>query len=169
MSSNSIGRVLLLFYVIVASNYTDNLISKELRTLFRENRIVQHLIGVTLMLSLVILFGGVKQTDTAMMYALLCYIWFILTTKLNGSINIVILLLLIFGFIYEQQIINKIEESGKVLDDSEKSNIINKYNYRKNIFIITLVSITVIGTLFFANDKKIQHGGGFDLVNFLFY
>ena len=104
----SIGRVILLTYVILASGYCSSLFSKGLKQAIEDNRMVQHLLLLILIISLMTIIGnplGVEPTENQQMNiiisSLIIYVWFILTTKLDLSWNIgVLVLLTISPFIF---------------------------------------------------------------------
>lgn len=168
-SNISMSKALLLFYVIIASNFTKNLYSGQLRDYFENNRIAQHLIGLITMLVVVVNFGGVNNIIPALIYTMFSYIWFILTTKLDLKWNLVILGLMVIGFMYESNMFNKEVEStdDESLEKEDIEIIKNKNNYTKIMIFLSIFIVTLIGTIFYANKKKIQHGGNFDPIQFI--
>lgn len=168
----SLTRALLLFYVIIACNFTGDLFSKQLRTFIQNNRPAQHVIGFILMLVIIILFGGVTNTYHAILYAIIGYMWFILTTKLDIQWSIIIILLMLGGFLYEATINEK--ERKALLDpnltEEQKEQIIEAGTQRKTYILLAILSVTIIGALLYANKKVEQYGGGaFDVITYFFY
>ncbi len=96
----SIGRILLLTYIIIASSYCSDLFSNGLKKAIQSNKFAQHIILIILIVTLMFCFGnpfGVQitynqQFDIVIM-SLLVYVWFIMTTKLDLTWNIGILIL----------------------------------------------------------------------------
>ena len=178
MESNlSIGKILLLTYIIIASSYCSNLFSNGLKNAIESNRYVQHIILILLIMSLMILFGnpfGVQLTSShtfnIVIITLLIYVWFILTTKLDLSWNIGIIILLAIYFLYESKISNDINLQLKdsLINSETKTNIVNTFIKTNNYVLMGIFGITVIGTLFYTSEKNIQHGGGFKPLNFWF-
>lgn len=164
-------RVLLLFYLVIANNFTENLFSKQLKTFFQENRYAQHLIAFITMLVLIMLIGGVTKIEKGLFYTVILYTWFIFTTKLDVQWNIVIIFLLLFGFIYESRLNEK--ENQIELDDSltfsEKESLIESQRTNKFYLLITIIIVTIIGSSLYINKQEVQHGGGFDLMRFIFF
>lgn len=171
-SNISLSRALLIFYIIIASNFTSDLFSKQLRTFFEESRLAQHLIGFIMMLVIVILVGGINNTYRAVIYSLIGYTWFIFTTKLDIHWNIIIILIMLFGFLYESKL-NEKEQSAlndPNLTEEQKNNVISTNSQYKMYIVLAILSVTIIGTIFYTNKKVEQYGGGqFDLVTYLFY
>ncbi|ARF08898.1 hypothetical protein Catovirus_1_948 [Catovirus CTV1] len=171
-NSMSLARVLLIFYVLVASNYTPNLMGKQLRTFLQENRIAQHIIAFIMMLVLIIIVGNVTDIKQALSYSILGYLWFIFTTKMDIQWNLIIILALLVVFIYENNLIEKeteVEKDGN-LTIEEKAQIVEKNKEVKTYVILGIIAVTLIGMFFYITKKEEQYGGGkFNLVDFLIY
>ncbi len=105
------------------------------------------------------MMGNVKDTKIVLVYSLVVYILFVLSTKTELHINLMIVLLLLSGYIYEINCSSKMENS--------LSNEENKKS-RRNIFI-GVVTITVLGTLIYNCKKEGQYGGGYNILNYLLY
>lgn len=118
------------------------------------------------------LIGGINNTYRAVIYSLIGYIWFILTTKLDVHWNVIIILLLLFGFLYESKLNEKERNimSDSNLTEEEKQKIINNNFQYRMYFILAALLTTIIGSLLYLNKKVGQYGGGkFDLITYLFY
>lgn len=178
MESNlSIGKILLLTYIIIASSYCSNLFSNGLKNAIETNRYVQHIILIILIMTLMILFGnpfGIQlsssHTFNIVIITLLIYVWFILTTKLDLSWNIGIIILLAIYFLYESKMSNDINLQLKdsLINSETKTNIVNTFIKTNNNVLMGIFGLTVIGTLVYTSEKNVQHGGGFNPLNFWF-
>lgn len=170
MSDMSLSRALLLFYVVAASGFTKNLFSRKLQMFFQENRFAQHLIGFITMLVVIILFGSVKNIDDVMLYGIVGYVWFIFTTKIDVQFNIVIILLLLFGFLYDFSLKEKTNNivCDPGLTEQQKKTALDDINYYKKYITYAVFVTTLIGTAIYFSNKKIQYGGGFDMMSFIF-
>jgi hypothetical protein len=94
-----------------------------------------------------------------------------LTTKLDLSWNIGILVLLTIFFLYESK---KSSEYKLMLKDynltkEKKKELLDYYASLQKYMLTAIFGVTLIGTLFFAEKKSVQHGGGFSYFNFFFY
>lgn len=167
----NIAEVLLIFYVLVASNYTDNLLGKQMKEYINNNRLIQHVIGFLTMLILVTLIGDVTDTRTAIAYALVAYLWFILSTKLDVQWNIIIIILLFIGYMYENSLGMKEKEiiEDKNLSIEQKDEMIAEQNKYKIWLIGGILLITIIGTFLYSQKKTEQYGGGYDVFTYLLY
>lgn len=167
--SISLSKAVLVFYMLIASNFSTNIMSKQLKSYIEDNRLVQHLIGLISMIILITTFGKVADVRVAVIYAVVGYLWFLLTTKLDIHINVIVIILLLVGYLFETQL--DIDESKRtiVLTEEEKRRItINNNKHRKLIMILIFI-VTIIGTVTYSNKKQIQYGGGYSLLKYLLY
>ena len=167
----SLSKVLLVFYLLITTNFTNNLVSKQLKSFFEENRLAQHTIAIIALLVLITSIGGIVDTKKAVIYTIIGYVWFLFTTKLDIHWNIVIILILLSGYLFENNLDNKVKlmDGDKVLTDEEKVQL-NHYNNKVKMFIVGgAMSVTIIGTLMYSNKKHVQYGGGYDPLTFLLY
>ena len=173
----SIGKVLLLTYIIISSSYCSNLFSNGLKKAIESNRFVQHIILILLIMSLMIVFGnpfGIEISSThtinIVLITLLIYVWFILTTKLDLAWNIAIIILLAIYFLYESKntIDLQIELKDSLITNETKSELVKTFTHTNNIVLAGIFGVTLVGTLFYTSEKQVQYGGGFNLMNFWF-
>jgi hypothetical protein len=173
----SIGRIILLVYIIIASSYCTNLFSKGLKEQLENNKFAQHIVLILLIMALMICFGnpfsvnitGNEQFNMVIM-SLLVYVWFIMTTKLDLAWNIGVLIILTIYFLYESK---QISDFNKVSGDplvtpKAKQEILDKYNQTQKYVLLGIFGFTVAGTLIYANEKQEQYGGGFSVERFIF-
>ena len=171
INSISMSRALLIFYVIIASQFTSGLMGKQMRTFLEESRLAQHMIGFILMLVLVMMVGNVNNIGDGLIYSLIGYAWFILTTKLDIQWNLIIIMMLFVGYVYETKMINKEHDvqNDKVLTGVEKDNVVANTHNTKMYVAIGIIIVTIMGTVLYASKKQEQYGGGFSAVNFFLY
>jgi len=173
----SIGKVLLLTFIIISSSYCSNLFSNGLKNALETNRYVQHLVLIILIMSLMILFGNPFGTQLStnhsfniLIITLLIYLWFILITKLDLSWFIAVIIMLAIYFLYENKTSLDINQQ---LDDSAisteiRANIVRTFEETNNYILITIFGVTVIGSLIYGGEKHVQYGGGFSVNKFWF-
>jgi hypothetical protein len=174
----SLARIVLLTYVILASQYCSNLFSHGLKEAIESNRMVQHLILLILIMALMIIFGnplGVEFTNNeqfnVIVMSLLVYVWFVMTTKLDLSWNISILIILTIYFLYESKKTSeyKIILSDPNLNITKKKELLDSFSNLQKYLLVTIFGITLAGTYLYANEKQVQYGGGFNMYKFFFY
>lgn len=168
-SNMTVITALLLFYLIIANNNLKTLYSGQLTQYIQQNRLLQHIIAYTMMLVIVILFGKITNITTAAVYALIAYLWFVLTTKMDIEFNLLILALLVIGFLYENNIKYKEESANtdEALTKKERKQIKKDYSKQKKIVIISILVLTIIGSAVYVNKKYNQYGSAFDPVDFI--
>lgn len=169
-SSISMSKAVLLLYLIISNNYTDNLLSGQLREFIKNNRYAQHFIGYITMLVIINVLGGVSDPQMAALYSLIGYLWFIFTTKLDLSWNLLIIGVMVIALLYENTMMDKEIQSrdDQALEESDKKKIRNRHNRVKTLIIISILVITVIGTALYFNKKQVQYGGNFDSMKYVF-
>ena len=76
------------YYLLIISNFTDTLLSPDLRNLIENNRSIKHLFGLILLIMSV---NQHNKKDNSILYnigiSILCYIYFIFSTKMILSLN----------------------------------------------------------------------------------
>ena len=169
--TTSLSKVLLIFYLAIAGNFTSNLLSKQLKSFFEENRIAQHIIALITLLVLVTAVGGIVDTKVAIIYTVVGYIWFIFTTKLDIQWNIVIILILLIGYLYENTIDNKekLMETDNALTRDDKNAVISRNNSTKSYIVVAAMAVTVVGTFMYSTKKHVQYGGGYNWLTYMLY
>lgn len=167
----AVARVLLVFYVLLANNYTDNLFSKQMRAYLDENRYAQHLVGFILMLILIMLLGNIKKIENGILISIFLYIWFLLTTKLDIQFSMMIILVLLFAYIYESKLREREEEvkTDVILGMERKESLLRTYNNYKLYMLLCVIVITVTGTILYMDKKDVQYGGSYSFMSYLFY
>ena len=173
----SIGKVLLLTFIIISSSYCSNLFSNGLKKAVESNRYVQHIILIILIMSLMILFGNPFGTELSsnhsfniIVITLLIYAWFIIITKLDLSWFIGVIILLAIYFLYESKATMDINSqlADNMISQETKSELINTFIQTNNYVLLAIFGVTVSGCLFYGCEKRIQYGGGFSLNKFWF-
>lgn len=165
----SLSTAILIFYLGIVSNFCVNLISGQLKQHIYENRYIQHLIGFSLIFVTISLGSGMTDLEPVFLYSSIGYLWFLLTTKLDLEWNLIVLLILLIGFIYENRLAShesKINEDNN-LTKEEKVEIIIKKNKYKTTVIIVAIFVTLIGTIIYFNKKREQYGEDFNVFKFL--
>ena len=173
----SIGKVLLLTFIIISSSYCSNLFSNGLKNALETNRYVQHLVLIILIMSLMILFGNPFETQLStnhsfniLIITLLIYAWFILMTKLDLAWFIAVIIMLAIYFLYESKTTLDINQqlSDSTISTETRSNIVNTFLQTNNYVLMAIFGVTVVGSLFYGSEKQVQYGGGFSVNKFWF-
>ena len=162
-STYSVGRVLLLTYLILMAPSCTNLFSNSLKDLIQTNRFAQHLILLLLIITLVLMFGSPLGTDISknetfngIIVGLLVYVFFILSTKLNYIYNIGIIIILTLYFLFESQKITDYKNilNYNILDEEKKVKIFEQFDKIQKYMLFGILGITLVGTMFYLFEKK---------------
>lgn len=173
----SIGKVLLLTFIIISSSYCSNLFSNGLKNALESNRYVQHLVLIILIMSLMILFGNPFGTQLStnhsfniLIITLLIYAWFILMTKLDLAWFIAVIIMLAIYFLYESKTSLDINQqlTDSAISTETRSNIVSTFIQTNNYVLMAIFGVTVVGSLFYGGEKQVQYGGGFSVNKFWF-
>ena len=158
----SIISALLIFYVIIINCFTHDLIAKQVKTLVDNDRNVQHIISM-LMLFTIIMILMKENVIKSVLYTLLGYSLYVLSTKMDIQMNLIVFTILLTGFIYEHNSVLKEEQMNKdpVLTFDDRANVMKKQNNNKTMIGIMAIIIIVAGTGFYYSRKTVQHAGHF--------
>lgn len=171
-SDFSISKILLIFMLITSSSSLFPLLSKQTKNILENNRLAQHFLALITIMSLIILYSDGKFCiQRIVIYTCICYLLFILSTKMDLHFNLMLILSLLLIFLYQNTIKNeelKIQEDN-ILTQEEKQNIINNKKKYYLYFTGSIIFIIISGTILYSNKKEIQYGGGYSLFNYLLY
>lgn len=170
ISSVSLSKALLIFYVLIAGSFTKELYGGQFRDYLKNSRSAQHIMGFLTMLVLITCVAGVNDPYHSLTYSTVAYFWFVLTTKLDIHWNLAIIALLVVGFFYESKMLEKETKSEEdpVLEEEDINNIKTNNNNKKSLIVMLVLIITIIGTVCYWKKKKAQYGPDFDTQMFLF-
>lgn len=168
-STPNLVKVLLIFYIIVASNCTENLLSKQTRELLNNNRYIQHILGFMTLFVLITLIDDQIDTSTALIYTISGYLLFVLSTKLDIHWTIAIVILLFIGYMYQNNIQIRINEinNDTSLSAERKLVLLNEIETTNKWIIGSIIVVAVLGTIFYTQKKQEQYGGGYDIIKYI--
>lgn len=170
IKSMSLAKVLLLFYLFIANNYTNKLYSGQLTDYISENRFIQHIIGLITMLVLLNLVTEVTDPYELISFAVILYTWFIITTKMDLKWSLGIISFMIIGYLFESYMMNIEHKQHKdqALDDNFRKQTKRNHKKCKSLIVIVLLILTVFGSSLYFHKKINQYGGDFDASKFMF-
>jgi hypothetical protein len=167
----TLSQALLIFYIIIAGNFTKGLFNKQMITEIENNRMAQHMIAYIMLLVIINSVGGVETIEESVIYSIIGYVWFLFTTKLDLQINVIVVTILLIGYLYENKLKNKENELEKtrILSEEEKREVKNRNNGMRSMIIVGALGTTIMGTYLYGTKQITQHGGGFSINKYLFY
>ena len=162
-SKSSLIKPLLLFYLTLGSKYTNKLLTDKFDK-FISNRYITHLIAFITLLVIIIEIGQISDIKNSLIYTSIGYLWFIFTTKLSLNWNILIIVSLLGGYLYETNLNNKNNRLKN--DESLDENIIYKI-YKDNLksktnFNLVLFFATLVGTIYYIQKISSKYNFNFD-------
>lgn len=167
-----IHQGLLFFLLVISGNYIGNLFSCRIQRVFTDNVYGKHIIGfISLFFFIVLVDPNFKKINPlkTLLFSIPIYIYFLILSKAEAPIFLIILLLLILLVIvnaYYNYIEYK-EENNEQLNKMEKS--VYKYLLLiKKIIVGLIFLLTILGFLIYLGMKKVEYQGKFKLLSFIF-
>ena len=167
-TSKDILRVLPIFYILLMLTSTNTLLSKQLREFIQTNRMAQHIIGCIAMTILLSLLSN-ETSDMLILRGILYYAIFVMTTKLDLPISIIVIVLIFFGYMYQNDVAcstKRMQDDPNITQDTKCTDALLYCKYRP--YIWTLVGIiTTLGVCGYMYKKKKQYGTQYNLYDFI--
>jgi hypothetical protein len=159
------GKNLFVLYLVISSNFLAGLFGCKIQDAFNKNIILKHVLGFLTLYFFVTLTETSEyfpsQLSKRFLFAILIYIWFMITTKMKAEFWVVTILML--GLVYVLQL-QKDNENKEKNPDKNKVEIFKKVQYG---LIIMSGILTVIGFLIYLGEKKYEYGSEFSMSKFL--
>ena len=173
----SVGKILLIVYLVISSNFLVNLVNKSLKEEIKENKIFQHILLIILIMSIIIITNSDLRYTMCNNYfmnvvilTLIIYIWFIMLMKMDIAMHLSILLLLLLYFVYDtkRERDNELISKDNNLDINKKIELTKFNTLIENYGLLIIFAITAIGNIIYDSEKQVQYGGGYSIKTFLF-
>lgn len=150
------GHSLLTLYLIIAGNFLAPLFGCRLQNFIESNLIMRHYIGfLTLLLFVRLTAVSNAKFKNILGSAILLYLWFLATTRVNFTIwTIIISLASILFFIHYYESSEKDPEYKETLFDTYLPKI-------KKGLLISMAGITLFGLILYIGEKKAEYGDKF--------
>ncbi len=154
------GFYLALVYLVISGNYLGNLFGCRVQQMFSETIWLKHLLGLFTTYFLIILAAPPDDFThiETLVFSVVIYGWFFLTTKMHVSFWIPMILLVMMAYciyVYLKQ------RSGQ--KDIEKETTQTKLlTAVQNASIVLAGILTLIGVVVYYGEKKIEYGKSFD-------
>ena len=159
MSYNSL-KIILTFYLLLNTSLLRPILSKQWTNTIENSRSLQHILGLTSLMCLVLLTNNDLDNISVILYTSILYFWFLLSTKMDIHWNIMLTTSLIVFFMYERSLDekNKNTLSDKILSENKKEELIIKNNNKKKYLLLGLVLLCLFGVHLYLNKKISQYG-----------
>jgi ABC-type multidrug transport system fused ATPase/permease subunit len=153
-------KSLLLFYLLISSNYLPDIFGCNLQYYLKNNWMIKNLVAIMILYVFVISVNGKGANVSIFKQILLTlsiFIWFYLSRDMN-IIFLLILFILFFimWIIYTriEKIKNEKKQKNDLLEDKFKIDRLQNINLR--IFYISII-ITIIGLICFVGEHKFKY------------
>jgi hypothetical protein len=157
MKINKIILAIFIFYLIIFSNYTKELLGCKLKKILKNNIYSKHLIAFILLYLLINIIDDDNNDENSEIYkfgySFILYILFIITSRIPYYLIIIIFILLVI--LYN---INKIKIKNKNED---------KYIYMELFVILIIIFFMSIGFIFYGLEKYCEYGKNFSISTFI--
>lgn len=162
---------LLALYLIQLSSFTSNTVSKQMKDFVYSNRIIQHIINFIFIFILISIMEPNKNLNYLILNTSILYLFYILSTKMDLQFNLLFLIGLLIYYFYNKELKNQYNRINKDndLDNDFKEKFNYNINWKKNIYSIILISLTILFSYIYFSRKNVQYGGKFNYTNFFLY
>lgn len=136
---------LLLFYIAIATNFLVYLFPKDHIDFIKNNFFVRHLFGLVTIMFSIYHISDITQPFQVILFAIVLYAWFLMTTRLPPIYDIIIILLLVTSFMINMKIdsIKRIDYSNEAKEQLKQ---LNRLTLSIFLFAIILSTIGYIYT-----------------------
>lgn len=167
---------LFILYLVISGNFIGNTFSCKLQKLLQNNMIFKHLIGFMLLFFFNVFIGESRDISplNQLLYTLVVYIIFIITTKTNIYFLLIVIFIMFINYLLNETIYfykNKYDKNDKNDKNDKKEDYLYKINLIKKIqFIICIimVSLILIGFVIYIIQKYNEYNKEFKISKFLF-
>ncbi len=175
------------FYLLLLSNFLKEIFSCKLQKFLDNSMLAKHILGILMIYFLIIIVNpeNIKKVMTTNIYmTLVIYLWFLVISRCNIYITLLILLLLILIYINniyksqnkdnkqseEEQSEDKLSEEEFENKQPEKAKEIqkeNKYDKIEKILSIIILLLTIFGFILYIFEKKLEYKEEFTWSKFM--
>jgi hypothetical protein len=165
----SVIKLVMILYLFVFANVISTKINTKIIYRIENNVMIKHIVGlITIGVLLSLVYSSIPLKDL-ILYSLIIYVVFILSTKISKNYVLLALLLLVGVYFLSAETENRIKgiKNDQSIHITEKSKLITHLESKNNKITYFYIFAVVIGSLMYDEKKFVQMGGSYDLVNFL--
>lgn len=139
-----ISDSLLLFYVVIASNFLIKLFPKHHFDIVKKNIYVRHFMGYITMLFSIYHVSTMTNPLNVILLTTFLYLWFLMTTRLPPVYNLVIIFSLSAGFLINLRIYHEEQNDSTIWTKAD----ISRLKMVVNSIFIFIILLTVFGYIY---------------------
>lgn len=158
-----------IFILLISANFLAELFPCRFQNMLRSNIILKHIFGLFTMIVFVVLSSGIKYENIfkSIKISLLLYFLFILITKCQIYVFLIILVFL--GITYIINILKQEEIEGSKKEPTEEDSEKVRYSIYDDIIYVlySLIFFCIIfGVMMYMGEKKMEYKKDFDYITF---
>lgn len=166
------GFYLALIYLVISGNYLGNLFGCRVQQMMSNNFSIKHLLGFLTTYFLIVLSSPPEGFSnwTVFGFTVIIYIWFFLTTKMNVSFWIPMILSVMaayFLYIYNKQENQKENQKENQQEESKEASK-EKIQIVQSVLVTLSAILTILGVTSYYGEKKLEYGYQFNPSTFWF-
>ena len=162
--------ILLLFQLIYISHSFYGELTMKVRFELENNKLLRHLLIFLMILVVVSEIYKNYDLKTILLYSIILYILLVALTRISASWFIGVFIVLCLYHLYTTHN-NKIVDnilSNPIVEYDKKEKTFSEFNRDRLIQFGLIISLIIIGVLFYEKHKKQKHHKEFKLIKFIF-
>ena len=159
----------MIHYLFVFANVISTKINTKLVERIEKNVMIKHIVGlITIGVLLSLVYNSIPLKDL-ILYSIIIYVVFLLSTKISKNYVLLGLLLLVGVYFLSAESENRIKgiKNDQSINIDEKVKLIKHLEGKNNKITYFYIFAVVIGSLMYDEKKNVQMGGSYDLMKFL--
>jgi hypothetical protein len=152
--SVSIVKILLIYQFLIMTRSAAPLISPDVKKILDENIMAKHLMGIIFMVVTIQSFTRIRDPFKTVYLGIGTYLLFVLTTKLDLNMFIIVTLGLLGYLFYENSLENTERLINEVNNDELKKQILIEKENTKKWSVIGIISVLIVGFLLYVNRNR---------------
>ena len=165
----SIIKLVMILYLFVFANVISTKINTKIVYRIENNVMIKHIVGlITVGVLLSLVYNSIPLKDL-LLYSLVIYVVFLLSTKISKNYILLGLLVLVGVYFLSAETENRIKsvKNDQSLHITEKTKLITHLESKNNKITLFYIFVIVVGSLMYDEKKYVQMGGSYDLMKFL--
>lgn len=155
---------LLILYLIISANFLAQTFGCKTQYVLTKNMYVKHIVGFLTLLYFVNSVNMDKTMDEFLFFknffkTLMLYVVFILTTRMNNKIFVILMGLLMINFILSQYV--------STLDTKHFAAKLQTYDTISKVISKLAIVFLIIGVLLYIKEKKMEYKSKFNYLTFI--
>lgn len=165
----SVVKLIMILYLFVFANVISTKINTKIIDKIEENIMIKHIVGlITIGILLSLVYNSIPLKDL-ILYSVVIYVVFLLSTKISKNYVLLGLLVLVGVYFLSTETENKIKsiKNDQSININDKVNSIKQLESKNNKITYFYIFAVIAGALMYDEKKNIQMGGSYDLMKFL--